>query len=121
MAMGIFICEKCGRLDNTACGNNYWLAHMNKSRIHAGEQMKCHFKPEYSYFENHVCCSDCCEGVAYSDNSGTIRKRYYDIVEKEHWTKYGKEKLLEWETRGDGSMMNATEYFAGHEHEEENL
>ena len=30
--MSIFICEKCGCLDNTALGNNYWHAAGNKRR-----------------------------------------------------------------------------------------
>ena len=57
-----------------------------------------------------MCCSDCCNGIIYSDNSGVITKGKFDIEDKEHWTKYGREKLLEWEKRNDGSMVNATEY-----------
>ena len=109
--MSIFICEKCGKLDNTACGNNYWLAHMNKHRQAQGDKIEIYFRPEFSYFEDHLCCSDCCEGVTFSDGSGILHKRSIDIENKEHWTKYGKEKLLEWERRNDGSMVNATEFF----------
>lgn len=108
--MPIFICEKCGKLDNTACGNNYWHAAMNKHRKNKGEELDISYKPEYSYFEDHVCCSDCCEGVTYSDNSGSLHKRSIDIEDKTHWTEIGKEKLLEMEARNDGSMENATEY-----------
>lgn len=36
--MSIFICEKCGKLDNAACNNNYWIAHMNKHRQLQGEK-----------------------------------------------------------------------------------
>lgn len=109
--MGIFICEKCGKLDNTACSNNYWHAVMNKRRELQGMKIEVCFKPEFLYFENHVCCSDCCEGVIYSDDSGVLHKRSIDIQDKDHWTKIGKEKLLEWESRKDGSMVNAREYF----------
>ena len=109
--MGIFICEKCGKLDNTAHNHNYHLASGNKRRILAGKKPNTHFKPEFAYFENHVCCSDCCNGLIFSDDSGVIKKDKWDHEEKPHWTKYGKEKLLEWEARHDGSMMNATEYF----------
>ena len=109
--MSIFICEKCGKLDNTACSNNFWHANMNKYRESKGEEINISFKPEYSYFENHVCCSDCCDGIAYFDDSGTLQKRSIDIQDKDHWTKFVKEKLLEWELREDGSMVNATEYF----------
>lgn len=113
--MGVFICEKCGKLDNTACSNNYWHASMNKYRKSKGEEMDICFKPEFSYFENHVCCSDCCDGIVYCDNSGTLHKRSIDVENKEHWTKYGKEKLIELELRNDGSMKNAIEYFSNNE------
>lgn len=109
--MSIFICEKCGKLDNTACSNNYWHAAMNKYRQSQGKELDISFKPQFEYFETHVCCSDCCDGVIYKDDSGILHNRSVDIKGKEHWTKYGKEKLLEWEKRNDGSMVNATEYF----------
>lgn len=108
--MSIFICEKCGKLDNTACSNNYYHAFMNKQREAEGKKIEKCFKTEFSYFEDHICCSDCCEGVTYIDDSGTLHNRKIDIKDKEHWTKYGKEKLLEWEERNDGSMVNAKEY-----------
>ena len=108
--MSIFICEKCGKLDNTAFSNTYWHALANKIREEKGEETETHYKLEFSYFENHVCCSDCCEGVTYNDDSGALHNGEIDIKDKEHWTKYGKEKLLEWEARNDGSMENATEY-----------
>lgn len=109
--MGIFICEKCGKLDNTACNNNYWHASGNKYRQSKGEGLDRYYKPEFEYFENHVCCSDCCEGVTYEDDSGVMKKDHLDIENKTHWTEIGKEKLLEMESRRDGSMENATEYF----------
>lgn len=109
--MSIFICEKCGKLDNTACGNNYWIAYMNKNARARGENPTPFFKPKFAYFETHACCSDCCEGVEFYDNSGILHKSDIDIENKEHWSKYGKEELLEWEARKDGSMENASEYF----------
>lgn len=109
--MSIFICEKCGKLDNTACRNNYYHAFVNKYREQKGEKLDVCFKPEFLYFENHVCCSDCCNGVTYKDNSGILGNGKFDIKDKDHWLKYGKETLLEWEKRNDGSMVNATEYF----------
>ena len=108
--MSVFICEKCGKLDNTACHNNYWHADMNKYRQANGEELDIDYKPEFAYFENHCCCSDCCDGVEYSDGSGVLRNDDFDIKDKKHWTEFGKDKLLEWEARGDGSMINATEY-----------
>lgn len=109
--MGIFICEKCGKLDNTALNNNYWLATMNKNRIEIGMKVYCYFGDENSYFNTHVCCSDCCSGLRFHDGFGEIKKDERDIKNKKHWSEYGKEKLLVWEQRNDGSMVNATEYF----------
>lgn len=109
--MGIFICEKCGKLDNTACNNNYWHAFSNKYRRLKGECLDIGYKKEFEYFEDHVCCSDCCNGIAYEDDSGVIELDDSDIKDKQHWSKIGKEKLLEREARKDGSMVNATEYF----------
>lgn len=108
--LSIFICEKCGKLDNTACNNNYWHARMNKYRQSEGKTIDRCYKPKFEYFETHVCCSDCCEGVTYNDDSGVLQKGDIDIQDKNHWTEFGKDKLLEWEKRNDGSMVNATEY-----------
>lgn len=109
--MSIFICEKCGKLDNTALNNNYWLAFMNNNRMKNGETITAYFKPDFAYFNDHVCCSDCCDGLRFADGSGGIKKNERDIEKKKHWSAYGKEELLEWEARNDGSMVNATEYF----------
>ena len=110
--MSIFICEKCGKLDNTALSNNYWLARMTKIQKEKGENPEPRFKSEFSFFEDHVCCSDCCNGIQYHDGSGEITLNpSRDIMNKAHWSKYGEEKLLEWESRGDGSMVNASEFF----------
>lgn len=110
--VSIFICEKCGKLDNTALNNNYWVVIMAKVQKARGEKPGIHyFKPKYSFFDDHVCCSDCCNGIEFYDGSGKIEKSERDIQEKRHWSEYGKDTLLEWEARGDGSMVNASEYF----------
>lgn len=111
--MSIFICEKCGCLDNTALNNNYWHAAGNKYKKKEGKLLDISYSPEFAYFEDHVCCSECCDGITYKDGSGSIRKTSSDFGEKDrqHWSVFGKEKLLEWERRKDGSMVNATEYF----------
>ena len=109
--MPLFICEKCGKIDNSACANNYWHARFNKYSKSEGEEIDTSYKPEFAYFEDHVCCSDCCDGVEYHDGSGSLNKK--DGIKLDHmyhWTDYGKEKLLEMEARNDGSMENATEY-----------
>lgn len=110
--MSSFICEKCGKVDNSACANNYWHAFRNKYRS-KGEELDTSFKPEFEYFEDHMCCSDCCDGIVYRDDSGVISKETgITLGDLKHWSEYGsKEDILEWESRNDGSMVNATEYF----------
>lgn len=109
--MSTFICEKCGKLDNSACNNNYWHAIGNKYRKSKGEKLDICFKPQFIFFEDHICCSDCYEEIIDNKYTETLHSKKTNIKNKEHWTKYGKEKLLEWEKRKDGSMVNATEYF----------
>lgn len=109
--MSIFICEKCGCLDKTALNNNYWHAAGNKHKKKLGEDIDISYAPQFSYFEDHVCCSDCCHEVTYKDGSGGLHRTNMRYDEKQHWSQFGKEKLLEWERRKDGSMVNATEYF----------
>lgn len=113
--MPSFICEKCGKVDNSACANNYWHARSNKYLKSNGKENKIStsYKSEFAYFEDHVCCSDCCDGIVYYDDSGVISKETgITLGNLKHWSEYGsKENILEWESRNDGSMVNATEYF----------
>lgn len=102
--MGIFICEKCGKVDNTACSNNYWHASMNKYLQSEGREIDVSYKPEFVYFETHLCCSECCEGIVWKD-SGEVMQRSYLDIETKHWTEFGKEFLL------NTACMNAKEYF----------
>ena len=110
--VGLFICEKCGHIDNTACDNNYRITRLNKYKREKGEEAEQFFKPEFRYFEDHACCTECCKEVEYRD--GDKLYNGFELDERDHWSKYGEKKLLEWEAKRDGSMMNATEYFASH-------
>ena len=112
--MGAFICEKCGCIDNTACANNYWHAWRNKVHKKQSDPEVSMYTPEFAYYEDHLCCSDCCNGVEYKDHSSKMRPGSADTFKKVHWSKIGKETLLEMESRHDGSMSNATEYFVEH-------
>ena len=69
------------------------------------------------FTEQKVCCSECCKGVTYGDGSGVLGNVKFDMKDKRHWTEVGKEVLLEWEAKQDGSMLNATEYFQNHTEE----
>lgn len=66
--MPTFICEKCGRLDNSANTNNYWYAMGNKYAEQKSESISPHYTDDY--FNNHVCCALCCKGLQYIDGSG---------------------------------------------------
>jgi len=106
--MSIFICEKCGNIDNTALHNNYWHAAGNKYYKSINKPIRISYKPEYEYFEDHVCCSLCCDGIEYRDGSGVIKRDRFDDDEMVHWSKIGKEELLKMEK--DRDLVNATSY-----------
>lgn len=66
--MPVFICEKCGKLDNSANHNNFWSAMGNKSLLKEKRDIMFHY--DNSYFETHECCALCCKGLQYHDGSG---------------------------------------------------
>lgn len=109
--MPSFICEKCGKVDNSACANNYWHAFRNKYR--SKEELDVRFKSEFEYFEDHMCCSDCCDGIIYCDDSGVISKETgITLGDLKHWSEYGsKEDILKMNSCNKGCMVNAIEYF----------
>lgn len=106
--MGVFICEKCGNIDNTARGNNYWHVAGNLSRLSKGEEIDRMYPDEYEYFETNMCCTHCCRGVPYSDGSGKLGYGKFDDEKLQHWTDIGREKILEWEQ--SGFMKNGSTY-----------
>lgn len=65
--MSAFICEKCGRIDNSANHNNYWVAMGNKHKLSENKTIEPHFTDEY--FNTHACCAECCKGLGYVDGS----------------------------------------------------
>ena len=66
--MSAFICEKCGRIDNSANSNNYWAAMGNKYAQQRGDAVRPHYTDEY--FDTHTCCAICCKGLQFNDGSG---------------------------------------------------
>lgn len=111
--MGIFICEKCGYISNTALSGTYHHASSNLVRISKNKPIDTMYKPEFEFFETHRCCDRCAEGVIYSDDSGTLHPDSLTFKENElrHWTDIGKDTLLELEARKDGNMVNASYFF----------
>ena len=61
--MPVFICEKCGKLDNSANTNNFWQACANIEKIKEGKDPVQKYSDEY--FDTHICCALCCKGLQY--------------------------------------------------------
>lgn len=59
--MSTFICEKCGCIDNTACGGTYWKVGLSK-----GKSDKKYFKDDF-YNKHAVCVA--CKPTEYIDGS----------------------------------------------------
>lgn len=70
--MACFKCSKCGEVDNSANDNNYWHARTNRQLIEENKPIRVMYKPEHIYFETNVCCTKCCSGVRFKDDSGSI-------------------------------------------------
>ena len=98
--MSSFICEKCGYIDNTACGGNYWEVVTNRK----------HYKEEY--YNTHIVCSECCpthfKSGAINEDGGKWEKHFPKV----HWSKRGtKEELIKLCKEKEGNIINAEEYF----------
>lgn len=105
--MSTYICEKCGCIDNTACGGNYWSM--------KGKQN--YFKDEYA--NTHALCVECTP-TEYEDGSkNRSAGQWHNHFTKKHWSEYGtKEKLIEDCKKNQGNVVNAIEYFEKLETEE---
>ena len=98
--MGTYICSKCGCIDNTACGGNFWSF---KSKSGS-------FKDDYA--NKNALCVECTPGEY---NDGSVNKeagKWHNIFPKKHWSEYGnQEKLIADCLKNQGNMINAVEYF----------
>jgi hypothetical protein len=106
--MPSYICTKCGCIDNTACGGNYWNV-IGKLNL---------FKDEYS--NNNVLCTECAPSI-FSDNSKNREAgKWHNRFPKKHWSTYGtKEELLkEFEEDPNNSLINVNEYFKNYKEKE---
>lgn len=93
--MSCFICTKCGCIDNTALGGNYWAV-ISKSN---------YFKDDYA--NKNILCVECCP-TEYSDGPGSKQPGvWHNRFEKKHWSKWGTMKEL----LDDPNVRNAKEYF----------
>lgn len=96
--MPSYICEKCGCIDNSACGGNYWSV---KSKLNL-------FADEYS--NTHLLCVECTP-QKFSD--GSINHEagiWHNHFPKKHWSDIGKQQILN-ASDDLGSYTNAKDYF----------
>lgn len=99
--MSTFICDKCGCVDNSACGGTYWSSKSGWLDL---------FEDDY-FNTNPVCCA--CAPDTYGDGSKNSKAgKWHGLFERKHWSEFGDvNKLLELEKADVGDMVNATEYF----------
>lgn len=99
--MSLFICEKCGALENTACCR-YWTLAIDATRIKRGEQPRLKWSEELKDYEGHqYLCSECAE-LQYDEsgnNPTVVPGKWHNDFDKEYpnaWTirKMRKEKQI---------------------------
>ena len=93
--MSLFICDKCGCVDNTACGGTYWI---HRSDMYSGEN---------SWADKLVLCVEC-KPKEYSDGSiDDNAGKWHNEFKKRPWEFYGnKEELLK-----EVGFVHVKEYF----------
>lgn len=98
--MSSYICAKCGCVDNTACGGNYWS-----------------YRSKHNYFNdefanNNPLCVECTP-TEYSDGSKNREAgKWHNRFPKKHWSEYrSREETIEECKRGQGNVVNAIDYF----------
>jgi len=100
--MSTYICEKCGCIDNTACGGNYWAV-VGKLNDFADE-----------YSNTHVLCAECTP-AEYADGTPTeTRGKWHDMFPKTHWSKIGEKEIMQLYRKKQGNYVNAEKYFKEH-------
>lgn len=97
--MSTYICEKCGCIDNSACGGNYAVvkAHLNL------------FEDEYS--NTHLLCVECTPSKFKDGSINREAGKWHNEFPKRHWSEIGKETLIEICEKDEGDYVNAREYF----------
>lgn len=97
--MSTYICTKCGCIDNTACGGNYW-------------NVVCHNNGYADENANKELLCVECTPVFFKDGSGGKGGVWHNSFKKRHWSELGKEKILSIASeRNVGNLINAKDYF----------
>lgn len=104
--MSTYICEKCGCIDNTACGGNYWLV---KSKMNF-------FKDEYS--NTHCLCVVCTPTEFHDGSKNEQAGKWHNMFPRKHWSDLGKEHILRLANKQTGNYVNAEDFFKNLESKE---
>ena len=82
--MPLFICNKCGCIDNTAMDNTYWLIQMYEpeEKLYSDE-----------WYNTHPVCTEC-NNLTSSDGSVIGTGKWHGKFEKKHWTSYSVDELV---------------------------
>lgn len=96
--MAAYICVKCGCIDNTACGGNYWVKEFKP------------YKDEYA--NTYSLCTACTPSELADGSIDEDAGKWHNIFAKKHWTEFGtKEQIIAICDEGNGNFVNAYEYF----------
>lgn len=107
--MPSYICERCGCIDNSACGGNFWLVNMNKSKIKRNENIEKYFQEDYANIK-YLCVE--CVPIKFEDGSINEKAgRWHNRFPKRHWSEIGKDTILKIAEKDTGDYINAEEYF----------
>lgn len=103
--MSTFICNKCGCIDNTSCGGNYYTKLYGKS-----EPSEKFYKEEFANILD--LCSECTPSTYIDGSKTTGEGKWHDSFEKEFWTESGdKIAILKKCDMDKGDFINAHEFF----------
>ncbi len=67
----LFVCEKCGAIDDSARENNF-------TNVTYGFE-----NYEDDYFNKHICCTECCP-AKYKDGVWTLSGKWHDYFPKKY-------------------------------------
>lgn len=97
--MSTYICTRCGCIDNTSCGGNYWNVKLNLNS----------FKEDFDN-KNFLCAE--CTPSKYKSGSTSKGGKWHHRFKKEHWSSIGtKEEVIEICKKNNGNLINAIEFF----------
>jgi len=95
-----FICEKCGCIDNSACGGNYWSVATKQNA----------YKDKYA--NEQLLCVECTPTEFVDGTKNNQAGKWHNKFPKLHWSRVNtKEDILYFCGKNTGSFVNAVEYF----------